>query len=296
MKKCERKRREKMLHVILKGVVSIFVMCTLIGACKTTARAQNVREVEENNTKETAQSIEAYRQTPELFLKGDISREYVVNGSTSTTDEDWFKVYLFSGEQYVTCNDDRFRFQVYDSSDNMLLDQVYVKKASGPQAYSFVAEKSGYYYVKVIGVMNLSSDYILAVGGPSYGVAKCEIQYGTVSMLNGNDVVLKTADLRDNNEFPDDALVYTISMGGIGSSDIDSAVVENLSVQKLVSMNMYSWSKNNILSLGLPLKARWRVTLGYNLSDEKFNPSLVLRYVYPVKTGWLENSTIIDLS
>lgn len=81
--------------------------------------AQSMKETEPNDTMETAETISANRQTPQEYMKGDNSNSYVVKGYVSTSDEDWFKVYLNSAQDsYFSIYSDILYFQIYDSNGN----------------------------------------------------------------------------------------------------------------------------------------------------------------------------------
>lgn len=69
-------------------------MCFCLVAGGTTAYAQTVNESDFNDTMETAQLIQANIETAAQVVSGSGSRpnQYVVNGYTSTTDSDWYKV------------------------------------------------------------------------------------------------------------------------------------------------------------------------------------------------------------
>ena len=84
----------------------------LLGTTK--ASAQIVGESEPNNTKDMAQLIQATKETAIQAATGSRTDQYVVMGSTSMKDIDWYKVYLSKGTQYVNCNDNDFNFWVYD--------------------------------------------------------------------------------------------------------------------------------------------------------------------------------------
>jgi hypothetical protein len=69
---------------------------------------------------ETAQLIQANYETPTQVVSGNRINQYVVKGNTSKTDEDWYKVYLNAGVQYITCNDNPFEYEIYSSDLNLV--------------------------------------------------------------------------------------------------------------------------------------------------------------------------------
>lgn len=155
--------KKKLAKMLTTCLMSVFI----IGTASMTVHAESVRETEPNNTMETAETIMANHETAAQAVSGSRPSQHVVTGSTSNTDEDWFKVYLSAGTQYVTCNDDPFEFEVYDPNGSLVLDEIYTKIGFGSTAYPFVASTDGFYYVKIKGITSSSSDYILLVGGPT---------------------------------------------------------------------------------------------------------------------------------
>ena len=127
--------------MVLKIIITLFLM--LLGTTK--ASAQIVGESEPNNTKDMAQLIQATKETAIQAATGSRTDQYVVMGSTSMKDIDWYKVYLSKGTQYVNCNDNDFNFWVYDEMDNNILYQSYTKAPFGSRVYPFEAYYSGYY-------------------------------------------------------------------------------------------------------------------------------------------------------
>ena len=249
-------------------MLSVMCFCLLAGG--TTIYAQKVSETESNDTKETAQLIQANKETAAGIVNGNYPDQYVVKGYTSTTDDDWYKVYLTSGTQYVTCNE---------------------KTGFGVKAYPFSAESEGYYYVKVTGAVPSSESYLLLVGGPTYMVAKCEVKLQPVTMANNTDKVIDF-DITKENQLPENAIVYSISMNGIGSNSVDGISLTNTITNKTVDLRRYSWNQSKLESMNLILKSSWIVELAY-YKDTSFTPSVDLRYAYPVVSECVEDNIVI---
>jgi hypothetical protein len=89
------------------------------------AHAETVKEVDSNDTMETAQLIQANSETAEQAVSGNRPDQYVVSGKTSLKDADWYKVYLSAGTQYVTCNDKSFSFKVIEPNGNVIASETY---------------------------------------------------------------------------------------------------------------------------------------------------------------------------
>lgn len=269
--------------------IAIICFCLLVGG--TTAYAQSVREADDNDTKENAQLIQANSETAAQVVSGNRPNQYLVNGYTSTNDDDWYKVYLIAGTQYVNCNGNSFTFEVYDSNENLIESETYVKSGFGLKAYSFEALTTGYYYVKITGTTSSSQSYILGVGGPVYFVASCEVELDTVTMANKKDEVV-TFNLGGEDRLPDDAVVYEISMNGVRTTSVNRIAVTNGNTNKTVSLETYTWNKSGLVSQDLDLKSNWEIEFAYN-KNTSFTPSIKLYYVYPVESTCVENDIVI---
>jgi len=273
-----------------KVVTALAVICCAIWISGTTVYAQNVSDEEPNNNKETAQLIQANSETPEQALTGNRPNQYLVEGFTDSNDEDWFKVYLTRGTQYVICNGKGFDFEIYDSGSEPFYRDSYSKVGLGSSAFPFFASEDGYYYVKVRGNLSTPQSYILGVGGPTYTVESCEVNLGSVSMSGSRDTTV-SIDLRNYSEIPEGALVYAISFSKVGSTSVDSISVRNLTTSNTINLANYTWSKNGLVSLEMPLNSRWQVTFGYS-KNTSFTPVANFQFVYPVTNHYVDEINI----
>ena len=180
---------------------------------------------------------------------------------------------------------------MFDSSENRITRGTYVKTGFGVTAYPFNVSTAGYYYVKITGNTSSSQSYILSVGGPTYSVASCEVEFDTVTMADDEDEVLNF-NLEDEDALPDDSVVYTISMSGVRTTSVDSIAVINNNSDNTVNLTRYSWNKSGLVSLNMPLKADWDIELSYN-KDTSFTPSIKLYYAYPVVSEEIEDDIVI---
>lgn len=247
----------------------------------TSVYASSTSEIEPNDSKETAQAMEANYEKAALVAVGKRPDQHVYNGSTSKTDEDWYKVYLKAGTQYVTCNESSYNFEIYDNNNNLITNESYVKDTFGPKAFEFSVPSTGYYYVKVFGNTSSATKYKIMVGGPTYLAGSCSIQLNTVTMRNNNDTRI-TLDLTNREILPEDAVIYSMNMSKVNSSAVGSIILDNLTSGKTVALNMYSWDKLSIQSLNLQLRSRWRIEFGYS-GNGSCSPKLQMNYVYPLK-------------
>lgn len=273
-----------------KGFMMAIVFCSAIWICGITVHAERVRETEPNDTRETAQLIQANRETAEQAVNADRPNQYVINGYTSTSDEDWYKVYLSAGIQYVTCNDNPFNFEVYDSNYNLIASESYFSTGFGSKAYPFTAPLDGYYYVKVKGALAVQSSYILLVGGCVYSVASCDVSMDSITMSGDRDVKVPI-DLRLETRLPDGAIVYMISINGVKTTSVDGISVKNKSTNSIVRLPKFTWYQMGLVSMNMPLKSQWEINFEY-YKNTTFTPSFDVLYAYPVTSEYVEDMVI----
>lgn len=273
----------------LKTLIMGLAICCALLISGMKVSAETVSDAEPNDTKDTAQLIQANYETAAQAVSADRPSQYIVKGYTSTADEDWFKVYLTAGTQYVTCNDNAFDFKVYDSNDNLILSQSYSKTGFGVKAYKFTAPSSDYYYVKVQGITSTASSYILLVGGPTYTVQSCAVSMKSITM-SGSDTIVNF-NLTQQANLPDAAVVYTMSMSNVGSTAVKGISIKNIVKGNIIDLPTYTWSKDGLVSLNLPVKSGWQVTFKYN-KNTTITPKLNLYYAYPVTSEEAANITI----
>lgn len=275
----------------LKSLFTLASMCFCLLAGGIVACAQSVSEINYNDTMETAQLIQANSETAAQAANGSRPNQYFVNGYTSTTDDDWYKVYLTAGTQYVICNGNSFEFKVYASNESLIKNEVYTKSRFGSTSYAFNAPTTGYYYVNVIGITSSSQSYILGVGDPVYAVAWCEVKLNTIKMADKKDKVV-TFDLSEEDRLPNKAIIYTISMEGVRTTSVDRIAVTDMKKNRTVNLATYTWSKSGLVSLNMNLKSDWKIEFGYN-KNTSFTPSIKLCYVYPVVSTYVDDEIVI---
>lgn len=269
-----------------KAFITVVMVCCIVWINGITAKAQTVYETEPNDSMETAQLIQANYETAAQVVNGSRPNQYVVKGSTSKTDEDWYKVHLNAGVQYITCNDNPFDYEIYNSDNNLVSSGTYTKSRLFPIGYSFNAASDGYYYVKIKGLTSASSSYILMVGGPTYSVGSCSVSLGSINMSGKNVTV--PADLRYKNTIPEGSVVYTISMSGVSSTSVSGITVKNLTSNNTVALSNFSWNKTGLVSMNMPLKGNWQIIFNYN-KNTTFTPKLNLTFAYPLTLEYVNN-------
>lgn len=280
-------KKEKCIKVIM-----IFaVMFSMIWLGNMKAFAQSVEESNPNDSKETAQLIQASKETVLQAASGRRPDQYVVNGYTSVNDIDWYKVFLTKGIQYVNCNGFDFDFWLYDESDNLVLNKSYSKSSFGPRAYSFEVDVSGYYYVKVQGITSSSKSYIIGVGDHTYGVARCKVNMGNVNMANKSDFKC-SVDLSNNDVIPEGAVVYDMYLSGVRTSNASYATINNVTQNLITTLGPSIYSVHDIAARGLKADSYWEITIGYK-KDTILNPEFVMFFVYPVTSEFIPDDEIV---
>lgn len=274
----------------IKVIMALAIMWTIIWMGSTTVHAQSVGEVNPNDTKETAQLIQASKETAQQAAAGQRTDQYVVDGYTSLNDIDWYKVFLTKGKQYVTCNSFDYNFWVYDEYNNLLMKESYSRSSHGPRAYSFEVNADGYYYIKVQGILSSSESYILSVGDPTYAIAHCQVNLGSINMSNKNDYNC-LIDLSDNDVIPEGAVVYDISLRGTRTSNASFATINNITQNTKITLGP-SFHAYNIAAKNLKADSRWEITIGYK-KDNVLNPKFIMYFVYPVYSEFLANDEIV---
>lgn len=274
-----------------KVVLTFAIMLCIIWMGGTKALAQTVAETEPNDSKETAQLIQASKETAVQAATASRIDQYVIDGYASIGDTDWYQVYLNSGTQYVTCNGFDYNFAVYDDNDNIILSKSYSKSSYGPRAYSFEADASGYYYIRVQGITSSSKSYILSVGDHTYGVAHCQVNLGSVNMSNKTDFT-RVIDLTDNYFLPEGAIVYDMYLDGLRTSNASYAIINNITQNSKFNLGPSIYSISNIAARGLKVDSRWEITIGYK-KDTIINPKFMMFFVYPVTSEFLPDDEIV---
>lgn len=269
-----------------KMMLMAFAVCCLFGMTSQEVFAKSVSEKEGNETQETAMEIEANEQTAVNAANGKSSTLYHVDGTVYSDEQDWYKVYLTKGEQYVSLNGDAVDVVVWTENGKMVLDESYIKTSFGFSGFPFDAESAGYYYVQITTTRSYAS-YILSVGDPNYSAAECTVKLGSVTMSSRQNSV--EFDLRKADMLPEGAVVYSILMDGLNSQTVSAVDVTNVSAGKKINLGVYTWSKDRLEFSNLLLKSKWKVTFTRK-EYVSFTPSIKLYYVYPITSTTVEDN------
>ena len=282
------KLKKRVLAVVLSCVTLMNIISLPVQAATT------VKEIEPNNTRETAMTITANHEIPAQALSGNKPDQYVVDGDTRSGDDDWFRVYLDAGTQYVTLNGDSyFDFEVYSEFDSTpIISAQYVKTGFGSRAYDFSAAASGYYYVRIYTNLSSRLDYSMYVGDPVYTVASCYVELGDVT-ISGSDRVVQ-ANLLGEADIPEDAIVYSMTVNDVYSTDVSGISVRNRTTNNTINLNRYTWSKSGLVSLSMPVRSNWQITFEYS-KNTTLKPTIRFQFVYPVTSEYLDDKITIIL-
>ncbi len=269
--------RRKMIMMM----ATFAIMICLLGVDSITAHAGSIKETEPNNTKLEAQLIKANNQKPS-DLPSEIFSEQITEGTTSNEDQDWFKVFLTAGTNYMSCNGDPFNFRIENEQGSFTLEKKYIKSKFGVTPYTVTIPESGDYYVKITGMTSTTSKYLFAIGGPTYELGKIEVPSieGSITMSRGNRTQTASFNVVNNTVIPRDAIVYFIRMDGLQATSAKDVKISN-NQGNIVSLQQYIWQKDGLATLNMVARDNWRATFTYH-KNTTFSPTLVLRYVYPV--------------
>ncbi|MDE6252137.1 MAG: hypothetical protein K2M78_05800 [Lachnospiraceae bacterium] len=274
--------------MIRKKIIKIFAACMMtvsfLGAVSMSVHAEVVKETEPNDTKETAELIMANNETAKGAADGTYSGQYTIEGYTSKTDSDWYKVFLMAGDQYMTCNGNEFDYVIEDEYGNILLQDTYIDTGIfGPTAYRFSVTTAGYYYVKIIGKVSNSKSYLFGIGSPTYSVSSCEIpcSEGIINMTSRDETKTAHFDGTALTTIPEEAIAYCVKLSGIRNTAIKSATLTNEKKRKSFSLTTFIWDKDNLASMNMPVASMWTASLKY-FKETSFTPVLRVYYAYPV--------------
>lgn len=271
--------KRKLINLAM--VLAAVFCCVIISGIS--AKAESVREIEPNDTREQAQTIQANNETISGAYTGTYKGQYTLNGSISRTDQAWFKVYLTAGVNYITCNGSSYNYHIEDDNGNYITGGTYVKPSFGSRAYSFRIETDGTYYVNLVGQQESSTDFIMSVGTPTYSVNSCKINAlnGSVTMTKGVKNTTAVFDGTALGTIPMDAVAYSVTMNGVRSTAVNGINLVNNTKGTSLVLSTYTWSKDGIGALKLPVASRWTATFTYS-KNITFTPVLSIQYAYPV--------------
>jgi hypothetical protein len=275
-------KRSKYSDVYLfKFLLIGITMIAMLWLLSMNVCAETVSEEEPNDITSQAQLIFANSESASGCVNGTYSGQYVVNGSISSYDTDWYMVWLSAGTKYVTSSGVSFNYEIYDENNLVypLYTNSHINNGAGVSAQSFTVNSSGTYYVRLTGILSGSASYTLAVGGPTYLVDDYYYSFGSIYM-NGSNYVTPLYTVNETS-IPNGAIVYRIIMGGITSTNVNGVDILNITGVYSCSLSGYNPSTNVSIYSNIPAKADWRFTFKYKKNITIY-PSVTIKYVYPV--------------
>lgn len=272
------------MRKLTKKWIAALCLATVLMGSSISVMAQSVRETEPNDTMDTAEEILANRQTAQNYIDANDDNTYVEKGSVSKTDEDWFKVYLESGkDNYFSIYSDLLYFRLYDSAGVAVTENIYVTDATtNYQVFDLGNLPSGYYYIRLTGT-SASNSYQFLIGNPVYRGNQVSVQGEKISLSSSNSVAENKISFSEN-DYPEDALIYQISINGVNStytSKVNLAYSE--SGKTFSKTSAVAWGTINVpLSYEFALDGNYTFTYYYKSSAKTFTPTYKFYYVYPI--------------
>ena len=277
------KKRTAKLLAGLGVVLLMAVPCSFISYAYE--RPNSIAEIEPNDTQETAQITTQNNEIVEKIADLDFSGRYSVFGRATSADDDWYKVVLTKGEQYLSVihsyGDHATYVELLDSNNNVIIPRTYGTSRNVVNFYS----EGGTYYVHITGALEGESEYTLFVGTPMVSSEEVNVLLSTSST---SGTIKRSFSLAGETILPDDAIVSKIVLRDL-LVGFSGARVTNSEYSHSINYSHTS-SSGSIASLGIGLKSRWDVTF-YPKGTVKSFPVVSFQYAYPVR-----NNTIYEHS
>lgn len=238
----------------------------------------NIGEVEPNNTRETAQTTYLTNEVAEKFGADDWSGRYSIQGKATSSDDDWYKIDLPEGTQYLTVvhsyGDNATYVELFDSENNIIIPKKYGTRYN---VTKFDSER-GTYYIHITGASENENRYALFVGTPMLSSDEVTIRFNSV---NTYKTIKKTFSLANENILPRDAIVTKITLDNLYPG-YSSARISSSSSSKSVSFPYNGDTfATNLGKLDMKLKSTWNAEFNPK-STVKTVPSIRFVYFYPV--------------
>lgn len=242
-------------------------------------------ENEPNNTPETAQVTYPTNEDAKKFSIYDRSGRYGISGSASSSDDDWYKVDLLPGLQYLSVEhyygDNATYVELLDSEKNVIISRNY------GTVYNVAPfdSKGGIYYIHIVGATEHESKYAVYVGTPILASNRVTVRFDPVKT---NGTINKSFSLAKEDILPDEALVTNISFEGL-IPNFSSARVSCSSSSKSLTFSKSSFA-DELGYLDFMLKSEWNIDF-YPKSTVTAVPWITFLYYYPV----VDNTIYQDL-
>ena len=276
-KNTEDNKKKKRVAELLAGLGTVFFMALSLNMTSYAfVRPNSIGEVEPNNTREEAQFTTQNNEVAEKIADSNWSGSYYVYGTADATDDDWYKVVLTAGKQYLTVahvyGDNATYVELYDSENNPIIPKKYGTRYNVIQFDS----NGGTYYIHITGALETESRYTLYVGTPVHASESVNITFDG-SKTSGT--VERSFSLENESILPKDAVVGRISFDGMAGW-FSSVRITNSGYSGSLSCSGSS-DLNNIGSLGIKLKSEWKMVF-YPKKTVDHVPMVTFNYVFPV--------------
>ncbi len=270
----------------LKNALLLCTLVLTVGA-GTIVKAETHRETEPNDTMEQAEEIKERTQSMEEYHNGDNTNSYVVKGSTSMTDPDWYKVYLFAGSKIYFSLDrsaevmftitDGSGNDIYPWTENRYGDTTY-------SAYEVNISGNGYYYIGLKGDTKYSESYSFSIGTPVYRSGNIKLSNNkSITLSSGNPSYAEIYDLKYQN-LPKGGIVYQMCAGGFYTGDVGQLKVSCSTSSTDISTTVMAYISNLKIPFGYGYETDGRYTVTYSkgTGTKTFTPDMTFYYVYPI--------------
>ncbi len=269
-------------HSLILGAI------LLLSSSSFALASQEINNPGGHTTPETALEVPANKETYAEVDPTDrtqwLKHRVYINGTTNGSNHEWYKVYLESGDNYLTCDGGSFKATIKDSDNNVIKgfsDTVYMNNDRTSEAKKFYVPNSGYYYIGIRGLTGASVKYTFLVGNPMHFMNTLTLRYS--SKIKLNDRIKYTVTFNEQKaSVPDDAVVYSISNGnGVGIASLH--IVNNENNQ---SADIYYRESDieHLLVKNMKVKSIWTVTYT-GVRTKTFTPILELNYIYALESG-----------
>lgn len=271
--------------------IGIALLMLILGNATSYAayvRPNIVGEVEPNNTRETAQTTIQNTETLKEHADDNCSGRNLISGNADSSDDDWYKVDLTPGVQYLTINnlygDNATYVEMWDANNDLIVPRTY---GDGYNVTQFNSN-GGTYYIHIVGALETESSYWLLVGAPLIVSEEVNILFDSP---NTSGTIKKTFSLVNETILPRDAVVRQIVLRDLDTG-FNSARITSSSYSGIVP---YFDTKylDPIGELGVQLKSEWEIIF-YPKRTVTYLPRVTYRYCYPVydDTSYPHNPTI----
>lgn len=177
----------------------MLVAVLLLSSSSFALASQEINNPGGHTTPETALEVPANKETYAEVDPTDrtqwLKHRVYINGFTNGSNYEWYKVYLETGKNYLTCDGGSFKATI-KNSDNIEMkgftDAVYMNNDRSSEAKEFYVPNSGYYYVGIRGLTGASVKYTFLVGNPMHFMNTLTLRYPSkMNMISKKKIYYK---------------------------------------------------------------------------------------------------------